>query len=348
MMERLESFDSSDLMEFITAPQVKLVGTGGAGNNILNRLYSRRVKGVETIALNTDANHLNQCKAHVRKVIGAKVTKGRGAGGDPYTGKRCAEEDEEAIRSRLSDGDIVFVIAGMGGGTGTGSAPVIAKYAKETDAVVVGVAILPFREEGLSRRKVALEGLAELKRNCDCVIELDNEKLNELTDGDYPIQKAFAVMSDLVSGIVQSLSEVVTEPSMINVDFADLRKIIEAGGTAKVLYGESDGSDPGSVLDSVLGNPLLGNKYKGAEAVLLHIAAGSEFAMSDCHEVLSALKYDLAEDANLIWGLRTDDSMSTKVKVVMLVSAIPDSEHDLNTETEDELNSLGSSLPMIN
>ena len=135
-MERLESFDSSDLMEFITAPQVKLVGTGGAGNNILNRLFSRRVKGVETIALNTDANHLNQCKAHVRKVLGAKVTKGRGAGGDPYIGKRCAEDDEEDIRSKLSDGDIIFVIAGMGGGTGTGSAPVIAKYAKETDAVV--------------------------------------------------------------------------------------------------------------------------------------------------------------------------------------------------------------------
>ena len=115
-----------------------------------------------------------------------------------------------------------------------------------------------------------------------------------------------------------------------------------------MLYGESDGSDPGSVLDSVLGNPLLGNNYKGAEAVLLHIAAGSEFAMSDCHEVLSALKYDLAEDANLIWGLRTDDSMSTKVKVVMLVSAIPDSEHDLSTDVDEELNSLGSSLPMIN
>ena len=264
-MERLESFDSSDLMEFITAPQVKLVGTGGAGNNILDRLYSRRVKGVETIALNTDANHLHKSKAHVRKVIGAKITQGRGAGGDPYTGKRCAEDDEESIRSKLNDGDIIFVIAGMGGGTGTGSAPVIAKYAKETDAVVVGVAILPFKEEGLPRRKVALEGLAELKKNCDCVIELDNEKLNELTGGDYPIQKAFSVMSDLVSGIVQSLSEVVTEPSMINVDFADLKKIIEAGGTAKVLYGESDGSDPGSVLDSVLGNPLLGNNYKGIQ-----------------------------------------------------------------------------------
>ena len=349
MMERLESFDSSDLMEFIVPPQVKLVGVGGAGNNILDRLYSRKVKGVETIALNTDANHLNQCKAHTRKVIGAKVTFGRGAGGDPFIGQRCAEEDEEALREKLSGSDIVFVIAGMGGGTGTGSAPIIAKYAMETEAVVVGVAVLPFKEEGIKRRQTALAGLKEFKKSCHCVIELDNEKLNVLTDGDYPMRKAFAVMSDLIAGTVQSLSEVITEPSTINVDFADLRKIIEAGGNAKVLYGESDGPDPGSVLDSVLGNPLLGSHYQGAEAVLLHISAGSDFSLNDCHEVLSALKYDLAEDVNLIWGLRTDDSMSSKVKVVMLVSAIPESDHDLeNDDAAEELNAFGSSVPMIN
>jgi cell division protein FtsZ len=163
------------------------------------------------------------------------------------------------------------------------------------------------------------------------------------------MRKAFAVMSDLIAGTVQSLSEVITEPSTINVDFADLRKIIEAGGNAKVLYGESDGPDPGSVLDSVLGNPLLGSHYQGAEAVLLHISAGSDFSLNDCHEVLSALKYDLAEDVNLIWGLRTDDSMSSKVKVVMLVSAIPESDHDLeNDDAAEELNAFGSSVPMIN
>ena len=129
MMDRLESFDTSDLMEFITPPKIKLIGSGGAGNNILNRIYSTRIEGVETIALNTDANHLNQCKAHSRKVLGAKITQGRGTGGDPHLGARCARDDEDTLREKIDGADMVFVIAGMGGGTGTGSAPVIAKYA---------------------------------------------------------------------------------------------------------------------------------------------------------------------------------------------------------------------------
>ena len=257
MMDRLESFDTSELMEFITPPKIKLIGSGGAGNNILNRIYSTRTEGVETIALNTDANHLNQCKAHSRKVLGAKITQGRGTGGDPHLGARCAEDDEETLREKIDGADMVFVIAGMGGGTGTGSAPVIAKYAMDTEALVVGVAVLPFKEEGIVKREIALHGLSKLKKNCHCVIELDNENLNELTQGDIPMKKALDIMSDLVARTVGSLSEVITEPSTINVDFADLRKVIETGGQAKVLYGESDNSDPGSVLDSLLGNPLL-------------------------------------------------------------------------------------------
>ncbi|HJM17760.1 MAG TPA: cell division protein FtsZ [Candidatus Poseidoniia archaeon] len=348
MMDRLESFDSSDLMEFITPPKIKLIGSGGAGNNILDRLYSTRIDGVETIALNTDANHLSKCKAHSRKVLGAKITQGRGTGGDPHLGKRCAEDDEASLREKIDDADMVFVIAGMGGGTGTGSAPVVAKYAMETEALVIGVAVLPFKEEGLPRRKIALQGLSELKKNCHCVIELDNENLNELTNGDCPMKRAFDVMSDLVTRTVRSLSEVITEPSTINVDFADLRKIIETGGNAKVLYGESDNSDPGSVLDSLLGNPLLGTHYQGAEAVMLHITAKSEFSLNNCHEVLAALKLELSEDVNLIWGLRTDDSMDANVKVVMLVAAIPDSNLDVEKKSEEMIPLLGESVQMIN
>ena len=229
MMDRLETFDTSDLMEFISPPKIKVLGVGGAGNNILKRLYSRKITGVETIALNTDAIHLNNCRAHTRKVLGATITQGRGTGGDPHLGKRCAEGDEETLKNTLSDTDMVFIIAGMGGGTGTGCSPIIAKYARETDALVVGVAVLPFKEEGIRRRNTALAGLRELKDKCHCVIELDNEKINEIKNGDYPMKKAFGVMSDLVAETVQSLAEVVTEPSTINVDFADLRKIIEAG-----------------------------------------------------------------------------------------------------------------------
>ena len=348
MMDRLENFDSTDLMEFITPPKIKVMGIGGAGNNILKRLYKKRINGVETIALNTDAIHLNNCQAHKRTVLGAKRTMGQGAGGDPHLGRMCAEGDEDTLRGLVDNTDMGFIIAGMGGGTGTGSAPIIAKYAKETDALVVGVAVLPFLEEGKRRRNTAIEGLTELKRNCNCVIELDNEKINVLKKGDYPMKKAFDVMSDLVAETVQSLSEVITEPSTINVDFADLRKIIEAGGNAKVLYGESSSSDPGSVLDAVLGNPLLGSHYQGAEAVLLHVASGSEFSLNNCHEVLSALRYELAEDVNLIWGLRTSEAMGANVKVVMLVAAIPDDELEVETISEERTRPLGKSIQMIN
>ena len=184
MMDKLESFDSSDLMEFITPPKIKVLGVGGAGCNILKRLYNRRITGVETIALNTDALHLNNCQAHGRKVLGAAINQGRGAGGDPHLGKRCAEEDEATLRDCVSDTDMVFIIAGMGGGTGTGCSPIIANYARETDALVVGVAVLPFKEEGSRRRNTAIEGLKELKDSCHCVIELDNEKINEIKNGD--------------------------------------------------------------------------------------------------------------------------------------------------------------------
>ena len=156
-------------------------------------------------------------------------------------------------------------------------------------------------------------------------------------------------MSDLVVDIVQELAQIVTEPSTINVDFADLKRIIEAGGIAKVLYGESDNSAPGSVLDAVLGNPLLDTRYKGAEAMLLHVTAGSDFSLNNCHEVLAALKFDLSEDVNLIWGLRTDDQLGNRVKVVLLVSAIPNSEEDLDVERFNEViaSPLGDAIPMV-
>jgi len=348
MMDRLESFDSTDLMEFVTPPKIKVMGVGGAGNNILKRLYNKRVNGVETIALNTDALHLNDCQAHKRTVLGATRTQGQGTGGDPHLGRICAEGDEETLRGLVDNTDMVFIIAGMGGGTGTGCSPTIAQYARDADALVVGVAVLPFLEEGKRRRNTALEGLAELKRKCHCVIELDNEKINELKRGDIPMKKAFDVMSDLVAETVQSLSQVITEPSTINVDFADLKKIIEAGGNAKVLYGESSKSDPGSVLDAVLGNPLLGSHYQGAEAVLLHVASGSEFSLNDCHEVLSALRYELSEDVNLIWGLRTSEAMGSNVKIVMLVAAIPEAEMKVENISQENIRPLGKSIHMIN
>ena len=322
MLNRLEEFDSQNLQEYVTPPRIRLMGVGGAGNNILRRLHRRTITGAETIALNTDAIQLNECQANRLLLLGKEENKGRGTGGRPQLGRRYAEDERELIKACVEGSDLVFVIAAMGGGTGTGAAPVIARIAREVDALVVGVSILPQKMEGKPKRQLARDGLEEFRQACNCVVELDNQKLQEHKP-DYPFKRAYDVMSDMVADMVQALTETVTVPSTINVDFADLKRIIEAGGSAKVLYGEASSPDPADVLNHLLGNPLLGPDFEGGEAALLHITAGNDFALSNCHEIMAALRVDLAQDVNLILGYRTDETLDNRVRVVMLVSAIP-------------------------
>ncbi|MCH2447626.1 MAG: cell division FtsZ family protein [Candidatus Poseidoniia archaeon] len=322
MLNRLEEFDSQNLQEYVTPPRIRLMGVGGAGNNILRRLHRRTISGTETIALNTDAIQLNVCQADRLLLLGKEENKGRGTGGRPQLGRRYAEDERELIKACVEGADLVFVIAAMGGGTGTGAAPVIARIAREADALVVGVSILPQTMEGKPKRQLARDGLEEFRQACNCVIELDNQLLQELRP-DYPFKRAYDVMSDLVADMVQTLTETVTVPSTINVDFADLKRIIEAGGSAKVLFGEASSPEPADVLNHLLGNPLLNPDFQGAEAALLHITAGTDFALSNCHEIMAALRVDLARDVNLILGYRTDETLDSRVRVVMMVSAIP-------------------------
>ena len=298
MMDRLENFDGDDLAKYIKPPKIKIFGIGGAGNNIIERLYVGNINAVETIALNTDATHLNGIKASVRKVIGVKICKGRGAGGDPHVGRRAAEETKDDLKEYIEDSDMVFVIAGMGGGTGTGASPVIAEMATEMEKLVIGVSILPFKVEGVVKRKIAKEGVLELKENCDTVIELDNEKLNEFeaTQQNYSVDRTFGVMSDLVTNMVGAVSEIITLPSVINVDYADIKKVLGGGGRSKIMYGHSNNSDSGSVIDSLLGNPLMGGDYQGSERVVLHVQAGNEFTLRSYHEIVGALSINLSEN----------------------------------------------------
>ena len=360
MMDRLENFDGDDLAKYIKPPKIKIFGIGGAGNNIIERLYVGNINGVETIALNTDATHLSRTKASVRKVIGAESCKGRGAGGDPHVGRRAAEETEDDLKEYIEDSDMVFVIAGMGGGTGTGAAPIIAKMATEMEKLVIGVSILPFKVEGAIKRKVAKDGVLELKENCDTVIELDNENLNEFetTQQNYSVDRTFGVMSDLVTNMVKELSEIITLPSVINVDYADINKVLRVGGRSKIMYGHSNNSDPGSVIDSLLGNPLIGGDYQGSERVVLHIQAGNEFTLRSYHEIVGALSMNLSENNHMISGYRLDPEMGNAVKVVMIVSAIPDDDDgdvlgsafvdnsDSGSGPDNYGNALG--IPMVN
>ena len=347
MMDRCENFDNDELAKYIKPPKIVIFGVGGAGNNIIERLFVGNIDGVETIALNTDASHLNKTKAYTRKVIGAEICKGRGAGGNPHVGRRSAEEAKIDLEGYIEDSDMVFVIAGMGGGTGTGAAPVVAKIAKDMEKLVIGVSILPFKVEGAVKRNVAKEGVNELKENCNTVIELDNETLNDYGDvqKNYSVDRTFGIMSDLVTNMVKELSEIVTVPSIINVDYADIKRVLGAGGRAKIMYGHSNNADPGSVLDNLLGNPLIGADYQGSKEVILHIQAGKEFTLRSCHEIVGALSVDLSDNVNMIWGYRLDPDMGNAVKAVMIVSAIPDAE-DLNVNELKEETSLG--IPMVN
>ena len=326
MIDRLENFDSDELAKYVNPPKIKIFGVGGAGNNIMERLYIGNITGVETIALDTDATKLNSIKASKRIVLGAETCKGRGAGGDPHIGRRSVKEAETALKECIKDSDMVYIIAGMGGGTGTGAAPAIAKMATDMDTeLVIGISILPFEVEGKVKRKISNEGIEEFRRNCTTIIQLDNETLNEYEEcKSYGMERMFGVMSDFITNIVKEKVEIITKVSTINVDYADIKKVLTMGGQAKIMYGHSNTSDPESVLNNLLGNPLIGSDYHGSKAIVIHIQAGKEFTLRSCEEIIGALRVNLDEDVNMIWGYRTDPDMGNAVKVVMIASAVPD------------------------
>lgn len=340
---KLYDFDSDDdLSQFVQPPSIAVYGVGGAGNNINEKIHLRKIPSVKTINLNTDAVQLENRHADRRKLLAKPLTHGRGAGGDPGVGQQAAEHDADALMALMEKNHLVFIIAGMGGGTGTGAAPVLARIAHHAGARIIGVAVLPLEAESKHRRAVAEQGLRKFEEACDCVIRLDNERLNQLKP-DYALGKAFDVMSDLVVGMVQSLIEIITQASDINIDLADLIKVLEAGGEARVLYGESEDNDPASVLDAVLSNPLLGSHYRGANAALIHMEAGADFSMAHCDELLKGFKYDLDDNANIIWGMRTSIEETSPVRVVALVAGLPGTiPVDLTMSPDME-----SSIPMV-
>ena len=357
MMERLENFDEDELEKYIKPPKITIFGVGGAGNNIIERLYISNISGVETIALDTDATNLGNIKASKRKVIGAKTTKGRGAGGDHHIGRRSVEEAETDLKKYIEDSDLVYVIAGMGGGTGTGAAPVVARMAKEMEKLVIGISILPFEVEGKVKRKLAREGIAELRQNCTTTIHLDNETLNEYEECSktYSMVRMFGVMSDFVTNIVKEMAEIITKVSTINIDYADIENVLRRGGQAKIMYGHSNTSDPESILNCLLGNPLVGSDYHGSKAIVIHIQAGKEFTLRSYEEIQGALRVNLDENVNMIVGYRMDPEMGNSVKVVMIASAIPDDDDVVGSALNENHSASGPKnygntlgIPMVN
>jgi cell division protein FtsZ len=307
--------------DFLGQPRIVIVGCGGAGNNTINRLYHMQVSGAETIAVNTDKQHLEMIQADKRVLIGKSLTKGLGAGGFPDVGKRAAEMARTTLEGMLEDCDLCFVTAGMGGGTGTGAAPVVAQIAKEQGAIVVGMVSYPFQVEK-ARLIRAEEGLEALANSADSVIVLDNNRLMNFVPN-LPLGQAFSVMDQLIAETVKGISETITEPSLINIDYADVRAIMSKGGVAVMLVGESKQQNKAeSVVHECLNHPLLDIDYRGATGSLIHITGGSDLTLQDAEEIASSLTYELDAHADVIWGARVNSEYEGKVRVMAIMTGV--------------------------
>jgi cell division protein FtsZ len=314
---------STNAMEddFVGQPRIVIIGCGGAGNNTVNRIHHMGVSGAETIAINTDKQHLDMIQADKRILIGKSLTKGLGAGGYPDVGKRAAEMARPTLEAILESADLVFITAGMGGGTGTGSAPVVAQVAKEQGAIVVGMVSYPFQVEK-ARLIRAEEGLEALASAADSVIVLDNNRLKNFVPN-LPLGQAFSVMDQLIGETVKGISETITEPSLINIDYADVRAIMSKGGVAVMLVGESKQQNKAeSVVRECLSNPMLDIDYRGATGSLIHITGGTDLTLQDAEEVATSLTYELDPHADVIWGARVRSDMEGKIRVLAIMTGV--------------------------
>lgn len=312
-------FSTEDLR--VGQANIKVIGAGGAGNNMVSWLYKRGIKGAEIIAVNTDKQHLQISEADKKFIIGRDVTRGLGCGGFPQKGAEAAQESLNELKTALHQADMVFVCAGMGGGTGTGSAPVIANIAKDTGAIVIGTVTMPFNIER-ARIEKAEFGLEQLRKHSDTVIVIDNNRLVQIA-GNLPIQQAFAVANELVATMIKGIVETIAIPSLVNLDFADVRAIMTNGGVAAIGVGSSDTTNRvDEAVKGALENPLLDINYEGATGALIHVIGGQDMTLEEINRIGELVTAEMDEDANVIWGARVDDSMKGKLMVMTIITGV--------------------------
>ncbi len=301
-------------------PRILIVGCGGSGNNTLNRITHLGVEGAITVAINTDKQHLDHTRSLQKLLVGRHITRGLGAGGDPSTGRRCAEAGREMIRRIVTGADLVFIASGLGGGSGTGICPIVAEEAKAAGALVVGIVTTPFHIERRQRMQRALEGLESLRGTADAVLVLDNNRLLHYVPN-LPLDEAFSIMDQLVAEIVKGIVETITLPSLINLDFADVRAIMADGGVTMMLYGESD-RGPEEVVHEALNHPLLDVDVSGATGVLIHVTGGQYMTLESASQVVDLMTEKVSENANVIWGARQDPGFGDTIKVMAIITGV--------------------------
>lgn len=299
-----------------------VVGAGGAGNNTVSRLNEMGIDGATTITVNTDAQDLYYSNSEKKILLGKQTCGGLGAGGQPSIGEECAEESEDEIREELEGADMVFVTCGLGGGTGTGSAPIISKLSKKTGALTVAVATMPFSAEGIRRRENAEEGLAKLKEAADTVIVIPNDKLLEVAPN-LPLNKAFMVSDEILGRAVKGITELITKQGLVSLDFADIRSIMEGSGMAMIGMGESESGE--RALESVheaLSSPLLDIDVSNATGALINISSSSDLTLHESEKIVQVVADKLDPEANIIWGAQIDESLQNTIRTTIVVSGI--------------------------
>ena len=307
--------------------KIKVVGVGGGGSNAVSRMYRERMTSVEYLVINTDKQALLRCDVPLRISIGDQLTEGKGVGGNPEKGAQAANESREQLFESLSDVDMVFVAAGMGGGTGTGAAPAIAEIAKQTGALTVGVVTTPFLFEGTRRAKNAAEGIEKLKANVDTLLIIPNERLSMICDEEITAQNAFDMADDVLKLGVQSIAELVTLPGEINLDFADIKAIMESSGPAWMSIGYGSGENRAKeAAHQAISNPLLDTSVEKATGVLFNVTGGTDLRLSELNEAAEVIQNVVHPDANIIFGMNTDEKMNTQVKLTVIATGMPTDE----------------------
>ncbi|HLD98510.1 MAG TPA: cell division protein FtsZ [Candidatus Nanoarchaeia archaeon] len=302
--------------------KIKVVGVGGGGNNTLSRIHEIGVKGGEMIAVNTDAQDLLYTNADKKILIGKELTRGLGAGSNPSVGENAAKETEHEIKKKLEGADMVFITCGLGGGTGTGAAPVIAEIAKRQGALVIGVVTMPFTIEGAKRIENAINGLEKMESIVDTLIVIPNDKLLEIVP-DLPLQTSFKVADEILTNAVKGTAELVTKAGLVNLDFADVKTIMSDGGVSLIGVGESDSANRAlEAVDRALNNPLLDVDISNATGALVNIIGGPDLSLDESKTIIEEIGNRLNENARLIWGAQIAPDMEKAIRVMVIITGV--------------------------
>lgn len=317
---------------------IKVVGVGGGGNNAVNRMIENGVKGIEFVALNTDRQVLHSSKAEIRLQIGEKLTKGLGAGANPDIGMKAAEESRNEIEEALKGSDMIFITAGMGGGTGTGAAPIVAEIAKELGILTVGVVTKPFMFEGRRRMIHAEGGIEALKSRVDTLVTIPNDRLLQVAEKKTTIVEAFRMVDDVLRQGIQGISDLIAVPALINLDFADVKTIMYDQGLAHMGIGQGSGENRATeAAKQAIQSPLLETSIEGAKGVLLNITGGTNLGIFEANEAAELIRQAVDPDANIIFGAGVDETLNDEIKITVIATGFDDSKRRNELPKKDKI-----------